>query len=161
MATWEKFNTKLFIDISENHDGTEWARLRKSTVFDLAFNAETETFDFIDQQVPTEFIKGYKPSMSQETAMMDSDPLFNYMFELMQSLPTGEDAIRKCMVVFPKEKTTGHYVAWNCECVITFSNYNAVDRKISFNIGFSGDMDKGTATVSEDGNTPTFIPDGK
>ena len=52
MATWEKQNSMLFIDTSETPSAPDWARLRKSTVFDLAFNPEVETLDFIDQQFP-------------------------------------------------------------------------------------------------------------
>ena len=44
----------------------DWARLRKSTVFDLAFNPEVETLDFIDQQFPSDVLKYYKPSMGKD-----------------------------------------------------------------------------------------------
>ena len=54
MATWEKQNSMLFIDTSETPSAPDWARLRKSTVFDLAFNPEVETLDFIDQQFPSD-----------------------------------------------------------------------------------------------------------
>ena len=63
MATWEKQNSMLFIDTSETPSAPDWARLRKSTVFDLAFNPEVETLDFIDQQFPSDVLKYYKPCL--------------------------------------------------------------------------------------------------
>ena len=92
----------LFIDTSETPSAPDWARLRKSTVFDLAFNPEVETLDFIDQQFPSDVLKYYKPSMEQETQLEEGDELFDYMFALMNALPTGSSAVRPVLLVFPK-----------------------------------------------------------
>ena len=101
MATWEKQNSMLFIDTSETPSAPDWARLRKSTVFDLAFNPEVETLDFIDQQFPSDVLKYYRPSMEQETQLEEGDDLFDYMFALMNALPTGSSAVRPVLFVFP------------------------------------------------------------
>ena len=100
MATWEKQNSMLFVDTSASTTPS-WARVRKSTVFELSFNPEIETQDFIDQQFPSDILKYYKPTMEQETMLEEGDELFDYMFSLMDSLPTGTQAVRPVLLVFP------------------------------------------------------------
>ena len=159
MATWEKDQSMLFIDFSDTPSTPEWKRVRKSTVFDLAFNPETDTQDYIDQRFPTDILKSYKPSMDQETMLEEGDELFEAMFELMQSLPTGTSAIKPALFVFPKKATDSatSFVAWKVDCTITFSNYNTVDRKLSFSLAFAGDIDYGSVAVSA--GVPTFTSD--
>lgn len=156
MATWEKQNSMVFIDASDTPSTPAWTRVRKSTVFDLAFNPETETQDFIDQQFPTDTLKTYKPAMEQETMLEEGDELFDYMFELMQSLPTGSSAVRPVLYVFPKkaQSPSGSFVAWKVSCALSFKSYNAVDKKLSFNLAFAGDIAYGTVAFSA--GTPTF-----
>lgn len=159
MATWEKQNSKIFIDTSTTPNTPDWARIVYSTVFDLAFNAETETLDYISSAAPTDMIKTYKPSMDQETVLEEGDDLFDYMFDLMQSLPTGTAAERPCLIVFPKAgTTTGTFVAWKVNATITFKNYNPVDKKLTFSLTFAGDIAKGTVTITS--GTPTFTETG-
>lgn len=159
MATWEKDQSMLFIDFSKTPSTPEWKRVRKSTVFDLAFNPETETQDYIDQRFPTDTLKSYKPSMEQETMLEEGDALFDEMFELMNSLPTGSNAIKPVLFVFPKKATSPatSFVAWKVDCMISFSNYNTVDRKLSFSLSFAGDIDYGTVAISS--GAPTFTSD--
>lgn len=159
MATWEKDQSMLFIDFSDTPSTPEWKRVRKSTVFDLAFNPETETQDYIDQRFPTDILKSYKPSMEQETMLEEGDALFDEMFELMNSLPTGTNAIKPVLFVFPKKATSPatSFVAWKVDCMISFSNYNTVDRKLSFSLSFAGDIDYGTVAISS--GAPTFTSD--
>lgn len=159
MATWEKQNSMLFIDTSETPSAPDWARLRKSTVFDLAFNPEVETLDFIDQQFPSDVLKYYKPSMEQETQLEEGDDLFDYMFALMNALPTGSSAVRPVLLVFPKaaEGADGSFVAWKVDCTVSFANYDAVEKKLSFSLAFAGDVAHGSATFSA--GAPTFTAD--
>ena len=161
MATWEKDQSMIFIDFSETPSTPEWKRVRKSTIFDLAFNPETETQDFIDQRFPTDTLKNYKPSMDQETMLEEGDDLFESMFELMQSLPTGTAAVKPVLIVFPKKATAPatSFIAWKVDCTISFSNYNTVDRKLSFSLAFAGDIDYGSVAVSS--GTPTFTSDSE
>ena len=161
MATWEKDQTMLFIDFSDTPSAPEWKRLRKSTVFDLAFNPETETQDYIDQRFPTDILKNYKPSMDQETMLEEGDELFEEMFPMMNELPTGTNAIKPVLIVFPKKATdpATSFLAWKVDCSISFSNLNTVDRKLSFSLAFAGDIDYGSVAVSA--GVPTFTSDSE
>ena len=159
MATWEKQNSMLFIDTSETPSAPDWARLRKSTVFDLAFNPEVETSDYIDQQFPSDVLKHYKPTMEQETMLEEGDGLFDYMFTLMNALPTGSSAVRPVLFVFPKVASGAEdaFVAWKVDCTVSFSNYNPVEKKLSFSLAFAGDIVHGTAAFTA--GVPTFTAD--
>ena len=161
MATWEKDQTMLFIDFSDTPSTPEWKRLRKSTVFDLAFNPETETQDYIDQRFPTDILKSYKPSMDQETMLEEGDELFEEMFPMMNELPTGTNAIKPVLIVFPQKATdpATSFLAWKVDCSISFSNLNTVDRKLSFSLAFAGDIDYGSVAVSA--GVPTFTSDSE
>ncbi|MEG1813465.1 MAG: hypothetical protein RR337_09225, partial [Clostridia bacterium] len=107
LTIWEKRNTKLFLDFGTT--GTpSWVRLGKSTVFDLAFNPETETFDFIEDEMPTELLKSYKPSMAQEIFLGEGDPAFDKLFELSRKRPVGSMAVIPALLVYPKAGTTGN-----------------------------------------------------
>lgn len=155
MATWEKQNSMLFVDTSASTTPS-WARVRKSTVFELSFNPEIETQDFIDQQFPSDILKYYKPTMEQETMLEEGDELFDYMFSLMDSLPTGTQAVRPVLLVFPKgaETPEGAFVAWKVDCTVSFTSYNPVEKKLSFSLSFAGDIQRGTAAFTA--GAPTF-----
>lgn len=68
-----------------------WARIGKSTVFDLVLNAQTEDNDFIEDEIPTTDIKYYKPSLAQELQANKGDAAFDYLYDMFFNLPTGED----------------------------------------------------------------------
>lgn len=156
LTIWEKHNTKIFIDFG-TAETPDWARLGKSTVFDLAMNPETETFDFIEDATPTELLKLYKPSMAQEIFLGEGDPAFDELFEMYHARPVGSEAIKPVLIVYPKAGTTENtFVAMKAEATISFNNFNAVDKKLSFDMKFSGIVN-GTVTFTD--GKPTFTAD--
>lgn len=157
LTTWEKYNTKIFIDFGKSVDTPVYARLGKSTVFDLAMNPELETFDFIEDETPTELLKLYKPSMAQEIYLAEGEPAFDELFEMYRSRPVGTKAVRRALIVYPKKGTEeGAFIAQKFDATITFNNYNAVDKKLTFDMKISGIIN-GKATFAD--NKPEFTPD--
>jgi len=79
------------------------------------------------------------------------------MENLFYQLPSGEDAKRPALVVFPRNISTGStasYHAWLCpKATLTIKNFNSQDKKIYWNIAF-GNITKGTATVNN--GVPVF-----
>ena len=166
LKTWKKFKTIPFIDITspeESTSGYNWARIGKSTIFDLQFNANVETFDFIEDENPTDIIKNYRPTLAQELRTVRGDKAFDAMFEYMYNLPTGALANRKLLLIFPARKTASGagtesgYFSWLVNASLVLSGFNTVDEKITFNINFAGDVEKGSATGGSSG-TPIFTP---
>ncbi|MDO4547540.1 MAG: hypothetical protein Q4D04_05555 [Clostridia bacterium] len=156
LTIWEKHNTRIFLDFG-TADTPDWVKLGKSTVFDLAMNPETETFDFIEDETPTDILKHYKPSMAQEVLMGEGDDAFDALFAMYHKRPVGADAVVPVMIVYPKAGTgEGTFVAMRGEAMIAFNNFNTVDRKLSFDMNFSG-LENGTATFTS--GSPTFTAD--
>ncbi|MEG0767947.1 MAG: hypothetical protein RR482_09540 [Clostridia bacterium] len=156
LTQWEKHMTKLFIDAGTGTAGAAaWSRIGKSTVFDLALNAEPETLNSLEDQMPTDVIKNYKPTMAQELYTLAGDPAFDVLYGKFYDLPTGSDADIKVLIVFPKAGTTaGTFQAWQVTATLIINNYNPVDKKLTFNLNFSGDISRGTVALTS--GVPAF-----
>lgn len=147
-----------YVDVSATGSSTEeWVRIGNSTIFDLVYNAEIITFDFIKDKIPRDFVDKYKPTMAQEIAAIEGDPAFDALFQMSYDLPTGTDAVKDFLLVFPVEKSTGSYMAWKVESTIILKNQNSVDKKILFDINFAGDIKRGVVSIIDE--VPTFIED--
>jgi hypothetical protein len=152
---WEKWQSAIFIDAAADGAGThDWARIGKSTVYDLTFNADIQTMEFIEDKNPSDLIKNYKPTISQELYTLEGDKAFDYVYSLMYNLPVGDGAVRKALFVFPKEGADGCFDAWLADVTIVVTNYRPVEQKILFDLNFCGDIEKGKVAVS--GGVPVF-----
>nr|DAK60357.1 MAG TPA: GTP-binding nuclear protein [Caudoviricetes sp.] len=141
----------LFINTSKTTD-KNWARIGKSTVFSLAFNAKTEESDYIEDESPTTELTGYVPSMDQELVTNEGDPAFDFIYEMVKSRATGEDAKKEFLLVFAGTKTP--YDAWSCpSCTIEIKELNTVDQKITFALHL-GPITTGKVAITA--NKPTF-----
>ena len=131
-----------FINTSTTADKV-WARIGKSTVFSLSFNAKTEESDYIEDESPTTELTSYVPSMDQA---------FDFIYSLAKKRATGEDAKKEFLLVFAGTKTP--YDAWSCpSCTIEIKELNTVDQKITFALHF-GPIVPGKVAITA--NKPTF-----
>ena len=150
-----------FIDISETVNGgswsPDWKRIDKSTIFDLAFNPQSESMDYINQESAVEEISSYQPELPQEIAMYRGNAIYDFVEKLCIKLPVGDSVRVPFLLAWPpaEDKTIR---AWQVkECRLLLSNYNSVDGKITFTLKLGGTIEKGKAT-SVDGS-PTFTAD--
>ena len=148
-----------FLDISNTaNTGTtwlpQWKRIDKSTIFDLAFNPQSTTEDYIAYETAIEEISGYQPELPQEIALYRGNAVYDYVESLCYNLEVG-DALRvPFMLAWPPEED-GTIKAWQVkECRLLLSNYNSVDGKVTFTLKIGGDIERGTVTISD--GTPTF-----
>lgn len=144
---------KIFIDVSDGSAEAEWKQIDKSTVLDLAMNAETESMDYISMETAVEEIKAYKPSMDQEIATYKGNPIYEFMFDKFYNI---EIVTLKTLICFPPHGDGETKQAWIVPlttCVL--NNMNYVDGKLSWSMKFGGDIQRGTYTIGTDG-TPTF-----
>lgn len=146
----KKHKVAIFINTGE-----QYKRIKKSTTFELQFEANTETFDFIADVNPTELTKNYKISLPQDITMIKGEPDFEFFYEKMYNLPVNPEVKAKVMIVFmfDGDKSLG-YKAWETEAQIVYDNLNSVDSKINVNINFGGTIKLGTATALD--GTPSF-----
>lgn len=151
----KKHKTIPFLDISET-DTPEWARIGKSTIFDLVLNAQTEENDFIEDEMPTSDIKNYKPELAQELQSNKGDAAFDYLYDMFFNLPTGEAVKKNLLIVFAGNvgsEEEEKFNAWNTTATLILDHFDSVAEKIYFKFSISK-ISRGTVTVSE--GKPTF-----
>lgn len=133
-----------------------WARIGKSTIFDLVLNAQTEENDFIEEDMTTTDVMSYKPELAQELQCNKGDAAFDYLYELFFNLPTGEDVKKNLLIVFDGnigDAEAPKFKAWNTMATLTLDHFDSVAEKIYFSFAINH-IDRGTATISA--GVPTF-----
>lgn len=159
-----KDKVALYLDTSKTLTSGSWVpvwnRVAKSTIFDLSFNPQSTTEDYIAYETAIEEISGYQPELPQEIALYRGDPIYDYIEELVYDLQVG-DALRvPVLLMFPPAlgedgKLSGEIKAWQIkDNRLLLSNFNTVEGKITFTLKLGGTYDRGTVTVS--GGVPVF-----
>lgn len=143
------------MDISKT-DEPSWARIGKSTVFDLVLNAQTEENDFIEDEMKTTDITSYKPELSQELQANKGDPAFDYLYEMFYNLPTGEDVKKNLLIVFDGNNGTEEepkFNGWKTVSTLVLDHFDSVAEKIYFKLNIN-QIERGTCTVTA--GVPTY-----
>lgn len=155
----KKHRTIPFLNIGTK-DAKVWARIGRSTVFDLVLNAVTEESNFIEDEMATTDITGYKPSLAQELQSNKGDAAFDYLYDMFITLPTGEDVKKELLIVFDgsTENASGdeEFRAWDCEATLTLDHFDSVAEKIYFSFSINK---KAVGTSTVEAGVPTFIED--
>lgn len=156
---WKKSQTKLFIDFVGAVTAA-WTRIGKSIVFDLAMNAQTESYDFIQDDMPTEILDYYKPELPIEHIAAAGDAGFDELWDMFESMAVGNDAIKKALIVFPKAGTTsGTFRAWVMNVTIVFTNLTTTEKKLKLTLYFGGTAERGEVAFDSTTGAPTFTAD--
>lgn len=137
-------------------DAPTWARIGKSTVFDLVLNAQTEENDFIQDEMKTTEIMSYSPSLAQELQCNKGDVAFDYLYDMFYNLPTGEDVKKNLLIVFDGNQGTEDepkFRAWNTQATLTLDHFDSVAEKIYFNFSINS-IERGTVVVAD--GVPTY-----
>lgn len=151
----KKFKTIPFLNISTTNEES-WARIGKSTVFDLVLNAQTEDNDFIEDEMTTTDVMYYKPELSQELQANKGDPAFDYLYDMFYNLPTGEDVKKNLLIVFAGNIGTEDepkFNAWNTTSTLILEHFDSVAEKIYFKFSIIK-IERGTCTVEN--GVPTY-----
>lgn len=134
----------------------DWARIGKSTIFDLVLNAQTEDNDFIEDEMTTTDVMYYKPELSQELQANKGDPAFDYLYDMFFNLPTGEDVKKNLLIVFAGNvgtEDTPKFKAWDTTSTLILDHFDSVAEKIYFKFSITK-INRGTCTVTA--GVPTF-----
>jgi len=132
-------------------DTINWARIGKSTVFDLVLNAQTEENNFIENEMVTTDITYYKPELAQELQSNKGDAAFDYLYDMFFNLPTGEDVKKNLLIVFDGNQGTEEapvFRAWNTQATLILDHFDSVAEKIYFKFNINN-IERGTATVTD------------
>ena len=161
LKLWTKEQSMIFIDVSEDGKTPNWARIGKSTIYDLSLNPNVNTLDFIENAIPQDEVDRYQPELPSELATYEGDKAFDFMFKLFYNLPTGTALNKKILLVFPKKNTgtesAPEFLSWLTDATIVLNNYNPVDKKLTFTIKING-IERGTSTVVD--GQPSFSKAG-
>lgn len=133
------------------HEAPVWARIGKSTIFDLTLNANIVTSDFIEDEMPTDDVTYYKPTLPQELQTNQGDDAFDYIYSMFKKLPTGEDVKKEVLLVFAAKQSP--FDAWLTNSSVILKDLNTVDEKILFDLNINK-ITNGTVTIEE--GKPTF-----
>ena len=144
--------------LSGTNSGTpDWKPIDLSTVFDLAFNPNEETYAYIKDANDYTEITGYKMAMEQEIVMDTSSDIYVSMRDFMMGLPTGSSAIVPVLIVMPDMSTNNPTVSYRwSNATVTPKDIDSVDGKLKFTLNLNGTPAPGTVTIS--GSTITFTP---
>lgn len=148
----------LYLDTTPLGNSRIWARVGKSTLHTLNMNAQTETFDYIEDELPTTVIQRYEPSMDQEIFTYEDDDCYAFIETMAQELPVGDDAMTNFLYVFPRNVGTDlapKFNAWNCKATITVGTIEATANKITFSIAINSKAPV-EVTIDADGK-PTIV----
>ncbi len=154
----------LFVNTSTNST-PNWTRIKKSKELTLAMNPNTEEVDYIADESPTTELVNYGPAIEQPLKMIKGEPDFEFIWDKLFKMATGNEAKVDYMIAFMFDKTgtgaSAKYKAWQGEALVSIKELNAVDSEISFDLAFGGTVKKGTVTVTGDAPDykPTFTED--
>jgi hypothetical protein len=142
---------------SATSESPKWARICKSTVLTISANAETEDFDYICDVNKTTEVKAYAPAIDQDLAVIPGNADYEFFYDLWYSLPTSASAHKEILVVYLGHgDNSAGYESWKSDATIQFTDYNAVDGKLNFNISFAGTITKGLSILTD--GVPSFSP---
>lgn len=130
-------------------EAPEWARIGKSTIFDLVLNAQTEENNFIEDEMTTTDITYYKPELAQELQSNKGDAAFDYLYGMFYDLPTGEEVKKNLLIVFDGNEGSDEepkFRAWNTTSTLILDHFDSVAEKIYFKFNINK-IERGTCTI--------------
>lgn len=140
----------LFVPLIDTNKGVGdpvWVPIDLSTQFEFSYNPNTETKSYICYKNDSTEVTGYAPELPQEIVLDNTNPLYKFMDEYLNSFPVGASAKIPFLLVRP-DLTTGeatHGFMWQTATVVG-DTLNTVDGVLSFTITPNGDPVDGTVT---------------
>lgn len=129
-------------------------RIKKSTELEIASEAVSEEYEFIDGTSENK-VEKYKYSITQDLAMIQGEEDFEAFYQLWLNTPNVPEIKMEAMIVFmfKGDASTG-YDAWKTDVNVIFSGMNGNDKKINFDLNLIKPT-VGKATMAD--GVPTFV----
>lgn len=152
-----------YIDLNKGVGEYKWARVRKSTIFELSSNAQEETFGYIDTQNDTTEVTSYQPQLPLESVPESTDEVYAFMQKYLFDFPLGSDTQVPFLLKYPiiengeVDQTKRNAIIFD-EAVVSNLALNTVDQKATWTEMLNGTPKRGTmpiTTGSEDDFTFT------
>lgn len=167
-----------YIDLDKGKNSAEgkynWARVRKSRIFELSANAQEETYGYIDTQNDTTEVSSYQPQLPLESVPESTDPVYAFMQKYLFDFPLGSDTQVPFLLKYPIISNTGEIdpdvrnaIIFD-EAVVSNLTLNTVDQKATWTEMLNGTPKRGkmpattgadndfefTADTGDGGTTP-------
>lgn len=145
-----------FLDASFGGETPNWYLIGHDIEdMSVELSPDTETIkNILDETVTND--NGYEPALDAETYYADTnDSIYEKIKDIAMNRLTGDDCKTKILEVII-DKKTGPYDAWQEDCIVKPQSYGGAQGgvNIPFNIGFCGNRQKGTATITS--KVPSF-----
>jgi len=138
-----------FLDVSQ--DGTpEWARIDKSTVFQMSANPQSTSLDFISTEAPVEEVSGYAPELPSEIALYQGNKVYDRLFQMFYDLPVGSQVGLPFLMCFGGDGR----LAWKTRATVLLGGLDTVAGKLTFTLKIGGVIERGTYVVAD--GRPSF-----
>lgn len=140
--------------------GLDLTRINKSTVFELAFNPQEETYQYIDSANDETSITSYQPSMDQEILVDGNNECYALLYEYAIKFPIGTEAVVPIVLVAPSvtDPDVNDALLWSGATLVC-NTLNTQEKKLTFKLNLNGDHERGTATIA-DGKV-TYVAPGQ
>lgn len=163
----KKYKNFLFINTGTKDD-RKWARETKATDFAIAFNPQTETYDYIADELKTSETTGFEPSLEQTLYAYIGEPVYDFLMPKARKFSRGGDATGEVLIVYQETNDKGENLADLFDVSFEWGTNDMVAGTLAYTIHLNETPTFGTATISEDldedGNKiwiPVFTPDGE
>ena len=137
-------------------------RMRGFTTLSGSKNSIEYARQYVDEEFETTDVVGFSPSMDFGFDQYTDDDAHEEMVEILDGEYTGTAARRNIITVDFSQPTTGGYKASKREYAVIGDTEGDSMEAYTYSGTFraTGKRITGTATVSSDGSTVTFTPDG-
>lgn len=157
-----------YIDLNRGNGDPKWARVRKSTIFELSANAQEETFGFIDSPNDATEVTAYQPQLPLETVTESTDEVFRFMQNYLFEFPLGRETQVPFLLRFPIiDQETGavdpnkvEVRIWD-EAVVSNLTLNTVDQKATWTEMLNGIPRVGSMPATGEGDAMFVFTEGK
>lgn len=134
-----------------------WARMGKGiTSQQIAYNPQTTSETFIDEDSATTTVDSYAPTMSTPQTAYAGDPVFDYVDALRQARAVGADCETEILLVYIYDSEGNRYAAEKQKVAIQVDDFGGdggASNVINYTINFVGESELGAASID---GTVTF-----
>lgn len=150
-----------FMDVGETEE--EFIRMGKGiSEMKESYNAEEESYQFIDEDSATNEVESYSPSFDATQRCYVGEKIFEFIDNKRKNLAVGEDAKTNCLKVYLYNKLAENiYEAAKINTTIVIGDFDA--KEITYNVKQNGDQTQGyvTITTAENGKKTVAFTAGK
>lgn len=156
-----KLTRNLFVPLLDTSNGQGEAVYKPidlSTIFELSFNPQEETYGYICYANDSTEVTSYAPELPQEIVLDNTNPIYLFVKNKMLEFPTGSDLEVPVLLALPNDSTgqPTDGMLWS-KAILSPGTIATVDGKLTFSLKLNGDITRGTVSgIGTD--TVTFTP---